>query len=61
MMIIDPPVGPYSDAGDIRAWLAELADMPQDDESVIRAIADAQRWLSWGAQKGAATPLTPDT
>jgi hypothetical protein len=49
MMLIDPPVGPYSSADDIRAWLEELADakqFPPDDESVKRAVAEAKGWLA---------------
>lgn len=38
MMIIDPPVTPYSTRAEIEAWLAKLAEMDQDDESVQSAI-----------------------
>lgn len=42
--IIDPPVGPYSPAAEIRAWIAELEKMrpgiTRDD-----CLAEAKRWL----------------
>lgn len=42
--IIDPPVGPYSDPDDIRAWLEELRKMP-DNEDVRQAIKEAEQLL----------------
>lgn len=45
MMLIDPPVTPFSPEADIRAWLAELAKMPQDDPAVIDALEQARQWL----------------
>jgi hypothetical protein len=45
MMIIDPPVTPFSSPDALRAWLAELAGMPQDEPEVVAAIEQAKRWL----------------
>lgn len=43
-ILIDSPVGPYSSADDIKAWILELENMapsPQVDE----AITEAKEWL----------------
>ena len=42
--LIDPPVTPYSDPDDIRAWLAELEQMEETPE-VQEAIDNANSWL----------------
>lgn len=43
-MIIDPPVGPYSEPEAIEAWLEELREMPENDD-VQAAIDQAEGWL----------------
>ena len=45
IVVVDPPVGPYSSAADIRAWLAELRGHPHQTVDVKRAIQDAEEWL----------------
>lgn len=45
MMIIDPPVTPFSTEAELRAWLEALAEMPQEDPAVIDATAQANAWL----------------
>jgi len=45
-MIIDPPLVSYGPPDAIRAWLAELATLPQDEPEVIAAINQAERWLA---------------
>jgi hypothetical protein len=50
MMIIDPPVSPFSPPADLRGWLAELATMPQREPEVKRAIEEAERWLKFAEQ-----------
>lgn len=45
MTIIDPPVGPFSAAAEIAAWLDELRAMPDTPERTD-AIRDAERWLA---------------
>lgn len=44
MLIIDPPVGPYSPVDDIEEWLDELNAMGNEDE-VQEAIAEAEAWI----------------
>jgi hypothetical protein len=52
-LIIDPPVGPFSDAAAIEAWLERLKAMRADNdrfesdamEAVERAVEEAARWL----------------
>lgn len=44
-MIIDPPPVVYGPPEAIRAWLQELAAMPQNDPDVIDAVRDARQWL----------------
>lgn len=51
-MLIDPPVGPYSPAEALEAWLDELRDLRAryaDDEAAVEAIAwaqaEARQWL----------------
>lgn len=46
-MIIDPIVTPLSPVADIRAWLSELADMPQEEEAVIDETERARDCLAW--------------
>jgi hypothetical protein len=46
MMIVDPPVSPYSPEDEILAWLEVLASLPQDDPSVIGATEEARGWLA---------------
>ena len=46
MMIIDPPVTPFSPEAELRAWLEALAEMPQDDSAVIDATEQARTWLA---------------
>lgn len=45
-MIIDPPPVSYGPPDAIRAWLEELAALPQDDPDVVAAINQAKRWLA---------------
>ena len=45
MMIIDPPVTPFSPEAELRAWLEALAEMPQDEQAVIDATAQARAWI----------------
>lgn len=49
-MIIDPPVGPYSSAQDVQAWLDELATYDPHHQ-VDEAIAEARRWLATAKEK----------
>ncbi|MBA3655732.1 MAG: site-specific integrase [Gemmatimonadaceae bacterium] len=44
-MIIDPPVGPYSEKAEIQKWIHELRGI-QDHWQVREAIAEAESWLS---------------
>lgn len=44
MILIDPPVGPYSTRADIEAWIAELRTLG-DAPEVREALDDAERWL----------------
>ena len=44
-MLIDPPVGPFHPPDEIRAWLAELAEMDQEKPAVIDAIEQAKKDL----------------
>ena len=46
MMIIDPPVTPFSPEAELRAWLEALSEMPQDDPAVIDATEQARTWLA---------------
>lgn len=48
MMLIDPPVGPFSPPADVAAWLADLrallathGELPE----IREAIATAEGWL----------------
>lgn len=45
MMIIDPPPVVYGPPEAIKAWLDELAKMPQDEKEVQDAIKQANDWL----------------
>lgn len=45
MMLIDPPVGPYSKPAEIRAWIAKLKTYPQDEIEVQEALEQARRAL----------------
>ncbi len=45
MMIIDPPVTPFSPPIQIEAWLKKLATYPQDAPEVQGAIIDAKKYL----------------
>ena len=45
IVVVDPPVGPYSSAADIRAWIAELLRHPHQTVDVKRAIREAEEWL----------------
>ncbi len=54
MLLIDPPVGPFSLPADIREWVAELEQMRQRAElsgdadeiaAIDRATARATGWL----------------
>ena len=47
MMIIDPPVTPFSPPADIEDWIKKLATYPQDEPAVQRAMADAKRGLEF--------------
>jgi hypothetical protein len=44
MMLIDPPVSPFSTHEEIEKWLAQLRSMKQTPE-VKYAIKQAQTWL----------------
>jgi hypothetical protein len=44
LILIDPPVGPFSPKEDILDWIEELKDMPQVSY-VPESIAEAQEWL----------------
>lgn len=52
MVIIDPPVGPYSDRAEIEKWIRELETRRDEAndvgarEAYVRAIAEAKAWLS---------------
>lgn len=45
MMIIDPPVTPFSPPAKIEAWLERLQTYPQDALEVQEAIIDAKKYL----------------
>lgn len=45
MMIIDPPVTPFSPPDKIESWLKKLASYPQDAPEVQEAIIDAKKYL----------------
>lgn len=59
MMIIDPTVTPVSPVEDIRAWLSELADMPQDETAVIDETERARDCLARSLARSAPPRLTP--
>jgi hypothetical protein len=44
--LIDPPITPYSSKEKIQAWLDELSEMPQDNEQLQQAIAEAKSYLT---------------
>ena len=44
LILIDPPVSPYSTKEEILAWIEELKAMPQLSY-VPESIAEAQEWL----------------
>ncbi len=46
MMIIDPPVTPFSPPAEIEAWIQRLEIYSQDDPSVQRAMAQAKNYLA---------------
>ena len=50
-ILIDSPVGPYSQEDEIIAWLAELRKMP-DLPEVKQAINEAKSWLRLRKKKG---------
>lgn len=45
MMIIDPPVTPFSSPEQIEAWLERLKNHPQDAPEVQRAIKQGKMYL----------------
>ena len=45
MMIIDPPVTPFSPPAKIEAWIERLHTYPQDAPEVQEAIVDAKKYL----------------
>ncbi len=47
MMIIDPPVTPFSSPVEIEAWIQKLATYPQDEPAVQRAVNDAKKALAF--------------
>ena len=47
MMIIDPPVTPFSPPAEIEAWMKRLATYPQDEPAVQRALGDARKALAF--------------
>ncbi len=44
-ILIDPPVGPYSPADEIKFWIVDLKGMPQTPE-VVEAIREAESWIT---------------
>jgi hypothetical protein len=44
-VLIDPPVGHYSTADEIQAWIDELNAMPASDQRDV-ALSDAQQLLA---------------
>ena len=44
VILIDPPVGPYSTCDEIRAWIRELEAMPRIPY-VPEALEEARDWL----------------
>lgn len=54
-IIIDPPVGPFSDEDDIRAWIDELQKMLKSEKDgtvqsrIHTEIARARAWLTPGS------------
>ena len=49
LILIDPPVGPYSAAGEIEVWLEKLRGCPQT-RGVRAAIRQAEEWLEGANQ-----------
>ncbi len=47
MMMIDPPITPFSPPAEIEAWIKRLETYPQDEPAVRRAMADAKRNLEF--------------
>ena len=47
--IIDPPVGPFSDSDEIRAWIAELENMEQGP-TVAYSLEEAREWLAFAIE-----------
>lgn len=50
LLIIDPPVGPWSSTKDIEAWIARLEAMksdhdPEDHPTIEAEIEDARDWI----------------
>lgn len=45
MMIIDPPVTPFSPPEAIEVWLKKLATYPQEEPEIQDAIIDAKKYL----------------
>lgn len=43
--LIDPPVGPYSPAPEIKQWIRELEAMPPSEER-DHCLIEAQAWLA---------------
>lgn len=53
-VIVDPPVGPFSEPAEIRAWVTQLekwlAQSEQEDAHIYReAIEEAKGWLERSA------------
>jgi len=45
VILIDPPVGPFSAAADIEEWITYLRTLG-DAPEVREAIADAEGWIA---------------
>lgn len=46
-MIIDPPVGPYSQPAEIEAWIEQLQEFDSALPEVQEALAQAREWLEY--------------
>lgn len=53
MMIIDPPVTPYSSTEEIEAWIDELDEKLEKEKNEVvrlalqRAILESRKYLKW--------------
>jgi hypothetical protein len=55
-LLIDPPVGPYNPATDIKAWFRALERMkhqfPRSQREIQRSIHQAVEWLELADSRG---------